>query len=148
MEHVSVGELLDRAEDGDPAAKAALDDFGAETSAIMERFSAASRAITADWADRVARPAIDPTALDDVGESIAADKRGAIEREEAMLREMVAMRDAGERAEARAKAAEGREGEAVDLARRTYRVAVAAIIVAVAIAALSIAATVLVAVFT
>lgn len=131
MDNVPVGELLYRAEDGDPAAKAALEKFGAETSAIMQRFSAASRAVTTDWTDRIARPMIDPTALGHVDQSIAASKRAAVEREEAMLREMVAMRNAGERADERAKAAEGREGEALDLARRNYRVAVVAAVIAV-----------------
>ena len=73
---------------------------------------------------------------------IAAENQAARERSKGMLAEMAAMRQATERAEGRAIAAEGGEREALDLARRNYRAAVVAAIVAV----LSLAATLLVAV--
>jgi hypothetical protein len=116
-----------------------LEDFGRDMEKIGEAFRVEGP--TARLAS-FTTPAIDTTAFDEMGERIAAEKRKTVEREEAMLREMAATRKAVERAEGRADDAEGREGEALNLARRNFWVAVIATVAAV----LSLAATVLVAV--
>ncbi len=139
VKNLSVGELLFRAEEGDPAAQAAIEDFGRDVEKIGEAFRADGP--TARFAG-INEPRVDITALEEAGESIAAARREAVEREEAMISELTAMRRSTEAADRRADAAEDREREALELARRNYRVAVVAAIVTV----LSLAATVVVAV--
>jgi len=62
-----------------------------------------------------------------------AKERAAVERERRLIAEVAAMRQAVERADGRADAAEGRESEALDVARRNFWVAVVAVVVAIVV---------------
>lgn len=113
FDHMTMGEVREHAAAGHPEAVAIL-----ESCQLSER----KLAETLQRTDRARR---------ERRRRIAVENRAARERSVAMLAEMAATRQAIECAEGRADDAEGREGEALELARRNYRVAVVATVIAI-----------------
>ena len=70
LDNVPIGELLYRAENGDSAAQAALEDFGRDMAKIGEE----SRARMSSMVEDLPQPRVDFTAVEDLTESIARAK--------------------------------------------------------------------------
>jgi hypothetical protein len=137
--HMSLGQLRRLAQAGDPEAIRACQEYQAEWESrasdlneiarLPERLAVATRrSSVSDAAQRL-------------GEKLNREKREAVEREQALIQQVTALRESAEAANARAAAAEKETADAVRRSERWQRwslaVAVLSLIVAIAVALLS-----------